>query len=263
MPSSHVPQPAKIIAVQTENDRTKTFVFDARWQAERAAKPGQFLMAWLPRFDEKPFSLVDDDPVTITVAAVGPFTTLLHRLQTGDKVWLRGPLGRGFQIEDGDPSLRSVPLRPGPGQARSTGRLLLAGGGYGVAPLSFLTRRSVAAGRSVVAVIGARTAGDLLFSQRLQGEGAEVHLTTEDGSQGTRGLVTTLVEPLLAAGACDGLFACGPHGMLAALAQLAQRFQVPAQLSWEGYMRCGLGLCGSCEKDGRILCLDGPVLALT
>lgn len=243
MPFSQIPQPAQLIAVQTENNRTKTFVFDARWQAE----PGQFLMAWLPRFDEKPFSLVDDDPVTITVAAVGPFTTLLHRLRLGDRVWLRGPLGRGFQVEDVVPS---------------TGRLLLAGGGYGVAPLSFLTRRGVAAGRSVVAVVGARTAGDLLFNERLQREGAEVRLTTEDGSQGTRGLVTTLVGPLLAAGACDGLFACGPHGMLAALAQLARRFQVPAQLSWEGYMRCGLGLCGSCEKDGRILCLDGPVLAL-
>lgn len=250
---SQIPQPAQIIAVQTENNRTKTFVFETRWQAE----PGQFLMAWLPRFDEKPFSLVDDDPVTITVAAVGPFTTLLHRLQPGDRVWLRGPLGRGFRIEGGDPSLCSGPLRSG-----LTGRLLLAGGGYGVAPLSFLTRRGVAAGRSVLAVVGARTAGDLLFSQRLQDEGAEVQLTTEDGSQGRRGQVTTLVEPLLAAGACDGLFACGPHGMLAALAQLARRYQVPAQLSWEGYMRCGLGLCGSCEKDGRILCLDGPVLAL-
>lgn len=238
-PSPCRPQPARLGAVQVENSRTRTFIFDARWQAE----PGQFLMAWLPRFDEKPFSLVDDDPLTITVAAVGPFTTLLHRLRPGDRLWLRGPLGQGFQI----------------GGSHS---LLLVGGGYGVAPLSFLTRRGVAAGRSVVAVVGARTAGDLLFSQRLQGEGAEVRLTTEDGSQGTHGLVTTLVEPLLAAGACDGLFACGPHGMLAALAQLARRFQVPAQLSWEGYMRCGLGLCGSCEKDGRILCLDGPVLAL-
>lgn len=260
MPQSSLPSPARLVAVQVENSRTKTFVFDARWQAA----PGQFLMAWLPRFDEKPFSLVDDDPVTITVAAVGPFTTLLHRLQPGDRVWLRGPLGHGFQNERATPT---------PGSAQPSGRLLLAGGGYGVAPLSFLTRRSLAAGKKVVAVIGARTAGELLFCQRLQDEGAEVHVTTEDGSLGRRGLVTAQVEALLAAALLagdghiaggyiahwEGLFACGPHGMLAALAELAAAAGVPAQLSWEAYMRCGIGICGSCEHGGRLVCADGPV----
>jgi dihydroorotate dehydrogenase electron transfer subunit len=239
LPPRHLPQPAHLLAVEGENNRTKTFIFDAHWQAQ----PGQFLMAWLPRFDEKPFSLVNDDPVTITVAAVGPFTTLLHRLRPGDRVWLRGPLGRGFQTETSD-------------------RPLLVGGGYGVAPLSFLARRSIWAGAQVLAVIGARTAGDLIFAERLRRLGAEVRLSTEDGSLGARGLATDVVEPLLAAGACDSLFACGPHGMLAALAGLAARFRIPAQLSWEAYMRCGLGLCGSCEKDGKILCLEGPVLPL-
>ena len=224
--------------IHVENARTKTFVFDAAWQAE----PGQFLMAWLPRFDEKPFSLVDDDPVTITVAAVGPFTTLLHRLGPGDRVWLRGPFGQGFRGEGG--------------------RWLGVGGGYGVAPLSFLARRARAQGRAMTVVIGARTAADVLFADRLRTEGAEVRVTTEDGSRGTRGLVTTEVEPLLASGQYDGLYACGPHGMLTALEDLARRYAIPAQLSWEAYMRCGLGLCGSCEHDGRLLCRDGPVIRL-
>ena len=114
--SKLLPRPARIVSISQENARTKTFVFDQTWQAE----PGQFLMAWLPRFDEKPFSLVDDDPVTITVAAVGPFTQLLHSMAVGDRVWLRGPFGRGFQAEGR--------------------RLLGVGGGYGAAPLSFLTR---------------------------------------------------------------------------------------------------------------------------
>jgi dihydroorotate dehydrogenase electron transfer subunit len=96
-----LPIPATITAIQTENARTKTFVFNLRWQSD----PGQFLMAWLPRFDEKPFSLVDDDPVTISVAAVGPFTQLLHRLDVGDRVWLRGPLGRGFELAGERPTL--------------------------------------------------------------------------------------------------------------------------------------------------------------
>ena len=236
LPAICLPQPARIVAVRDENDRTRTFVFDARWQAE----PGQFLMAWLPRFDEKPFSLVDADPVTITVAAVGPFTRLLHRLHSGGQVWLRGPFGHGF--------------------VASGRRLLGVGGGYGVAPLSFLARRLAAAGQAMTMVVGARTAADLLFVDRLRSEAAEVRLTTEDGSAGTQGLVTAEVAPLLASGAFDGLVACGPHGMLAALSSLAQSYGVPAQLSWEAYMRCGMGLCGSCEHEGRLLCLDGPVL---
>ena len=125
-------------------------------------------MAWLPRFDEKPFSLVDDDPVTITVAAVGPFTTLLHRLGPGDRVWLRGPFGQGFRGEGG--------------------RWLGVGGGYGVAPLSFLARRARVQGRTMTVIIGARTAADVLFADRLRTEGAEVWVTTEDGSRGRVGL---------------------------------------------------------------------------
>lgn len=222
--------------IMVENQRTRTFIFDMRWQAE----PGQFLMAWLPRFDEKPFSLVNDDPVTITVARVGPFTARLHHMQVGDRVWLRGPLGHGFEIQ---------------GE-----HLLAVGGGYGVAPLSFLTRRARQAGKKVTVVIGARSEKELFFVQRLQEEGARVLLTTEDGSAGEQGLVTALVAPLLANGEVDGVFACGPEGMLQAVADLAQRHGIPAQLSWEAYMRCGLGLCGACEHEGRLLCLEGPVM---
>jgi len=58
----------------------------------------------------------------------------------------------------------------------------------------------------------------------------------------------------------DTLYGCGPHGMLEALEVLCRRYRVPGQLSWEAYMRCGIGLCGSCEHRGRLLCVDGPVL---
>ena len=90
---------------------------------------------------------------------------------------------------------------------------------------------------------------------------AALHVTTEDGSAGRAGRVTAALEPLLAAGAVDSIFACGPHGMLTALAELGARFDVPCQLSWEAYMRCAIGVCGACEHDGKVLCLDGPVLA--
>jgi len=241
MSATHSPQLPRAISIREviqENDHTKTFVFDQTWTAE----PGQFLMAWLPRFDEKPFSLVDADPVTLSVAAVGPFTTTLHRLGPGDRGWLRGPFGHGFKA--------------------TAGPVLAVGGGYGVAPISFLTRRVKAGGGEVTAVVGARGWSDLLFTERLANEGADVRITTEDGSVGRQGLVTAEVEPLLASGRYTDLVGCGPHGMLAALEVLARQYQIPAQLSWEAYMRCGIGLCGSCEHDGKVLCLDGPVLSV-
>ncbi|RME49551.1 MAG: dihydroorotate dehydrogenase electron transfer subunit [Chloroflexi bacterium] len=232
-----LPQVAEVRQVIAENARTKTFILDASVEAT----PGQFIMLWLPGFDEKPFSLANDDPVTITVARVGPFTTLLHQRQAGDRLWFRGPFGHGFEIA---------------GQ-----RLLLVGGGYGVAPMDFLARRALQHGCQITIAVGARTADELLFIRRFTELDVDLRLTTEDGSAGQRGLVTDVVEPVLAAGQVDTLYACGPHGMLIALDRLCQEYGVPAQLSWEAYMRCGIGLCGSCEHDGLLLCVDGPVLA--
>lgn len=232
-----LPHAARIQQVIEENTRTKTFVLDASVDAV----PGQFIMVWLPGFDEKPFSLANDDPVSITVAQVGPFTRLLHDQEAGERLWFRGPFGHGFGIS---------------GQ-----RLLLVGGGYGVAPIDFLARRAIEQGCEITVAVGARTASDLLFTERFMNLNVDLHLTTEDGSVGQLGLVTDVVEPLLAAREVDTLCACGPHGMLAALDALCREHGVPAQLSWEAYMRCGIGLCGSCEHDGLLLCMDGPVLA--
>ncbi len=236
-----LPTPFRIVAIEEENYRTKTFVLDGGLPAT----PGQFVMAWLPRFDEKPFSLVSADPITLMVTAVGPFSRLLHEKRVGDPLWIRGPFGQGFVVRE-------------PGQ-----RLALIGGGYGVAPLYWLaqTQRGMAA--QITAIIGARTAVDVLYAERFLGlgePGQRVIITTEDASTGMAGRVTTALEPLLAAGEIDGIYACGPHGMLAALERLGQAYHIPTQLSWEAYMRCAIGICGACEHEGKLLCLDGPVL---
>jgi len=236
--SSSLPHPVRIRAIHIENARTKTFVLDATTEAT----PGQFVVLWLPRLDEKPFSLVDDDPLTIIVARVGPFTQAVHRLQVGDRLWWRGPLGHGFQIE---------------GQ-----RLLLVGGGYGAAPLAFLAQRAVARGCEVTLTLGACTDRELLLVDRFCKLGVRVLVTTEDGSAGQRGVVTDLAERLLAEGQADALYGCGPEGMLVVLKELGRRYGIPTQLSWEAYMRCGMGLCGSCEREGRLVCWDGPVFSI-
>lgn len=238
-----LPTAVTIAAVQQDNYRTKTFVLDAALSAQ----PGQFVMLWLPRFDEKPFSLVSADPITVMVTAVGPFTRLLHERKPGDKVWVRGPFGHGFAVPTGQR------------------HIALVGGGYGVAPLLWLARAQASITPQITTIIGARTRADVLYAQRLRAldsttPGHSLTVTTEDGSAGVRGLVTHPLEPLLNAGEVDGIFACGPHGMLAALETLALRYQIPAQLSWEAYMRCAIGICGACEHAGNVLCLDGPVL---
>ncbi|MBK8046297.1 MAG: hypothetical protein IPK16_03700 [Anaerolineales bacterium] len=243
MLSKNMPRVVEIRDIQQDNYRTKTFVLDT-WVE---GVPGQYAMLWLPRFDEKPFSLVDCDPVTFMITAVGPFTRLMHELKVGDRVWLRGPFGQGYRVP---PSQR---------------RLALVGGGYGVAPcIGWRARRCGAEQLDII--VGARTANDLLYLERFNGldvgdASLTVTVATEDGSQGIAGRVTDALRPMLEAQRIDGIYACGPHAMLNALDDLGSQYKVPTQLSWEAYMRCGMGICGSCEHDGKVLCMEGPVLA--
>lgn len=234
-----LPQPATISAICTENYRIKTFVLDS---AMPNAQPGQFVMAWLPGHEEAPFSLAYDEPVMLTVAAVGTFTHAMHRLTVGDQLWLRGPYGRPFHPE-------SDVVRP-----------LLVGGGYGVAPLAYLAEMLLAHDQTPVALIGGRTAEDVIGVGRFDALGVPVIVTTEDGSRGETGLVTAPIVRLLEQGQGDALYGVGPHGMLHALEDIAHDYAVPAQLSWEAYMGCAIGLCGMCEHvDGSLLCIEGPV----
>jgi dihydroorotate dehydrogenase electron transfer subunit len=244
-PLSHLHRPFTIAAIHVENYRTKTFVFNECLPAQ----PGQFVMAWLPGIDEKPFSIAAADPLALTVVAVGPFSKALHRLPVGDRVWIRGPLGQGYKVKGK--------------------RLLLAGGGYGVAPLLFLAKEAVASGCAVQVCIGARTAVDVLLADDFQRVGACVRIATEDGSLGMMGQVTSATEAAIHNERPDTVYACGPVKMLEAIDWQCETHQLPRQLSWEAHMRCGIGLCGSCELpfsqsasqrgSGWLVCLDGPV----
>ena len=240
MPASAVSSPQHAAARVTdriqENPRTVTLVLD---RAFPQARPGQFCMLWLPGTDEKPFSIAGPDPLMFTVSRVGPFSEALQALGPGDPVWVRGPFGAGWTI--------------GPCRA------LLVGGGYGAAPLYFLARAWREQGAMVEAALGARTSADLLFMDRFTGCGLPVHPATEDGSRGAGGRVTDVVAPLLSSGKFDRLCACGPEAMLDALAALCREHRVAGELSYEAYMRCGVGICGSCEHEERLVCLDGPV----
>jgi dihydroorotate dehydrogenase electron transfer subunit len=243
MTNSDLPEALAISQIITENDRTKTFILDGSWPA----RPGQFAMVWRPGLEEKPFSLAGADPLRLTIAAVGPVSQALQALAVGDKLWLRGPLGRGYRL----------PAQPSP-------RILLVGGGYGVAPLLFLAQTARRQEHQVGMIIGAKSRGQLLLAEAFTALGVPLWLTTEDGSAGRPGLVTDTLARLMADPDTrpDWVYACGPAGMLAALARHCQGEAIPYQGAWEAHMRCGIGLCGSCELGmGWLVCLDGPVFS--
>ena len=239
-----LPNPLKIAAIKTENASTKTFILDGKLDAQ----PGQFVMAWLPDHEDKPFSLANVDPLSLTIADVGPLSHALHQLDIGDSIWIRGPLGKGYTLS---------PLSTG-----KTAHALLIGGGYGVAPLLYLAKQALQLGYQVSMVIGARKEADLLLVNDFKTIGTSLWLTTEDGSTGIRGLVTDAIPPLLAEASIRPtvVYTCGPTGMLQAVAAVGAAENIPVQVSWEEHMRCGIGLCGSCEVgEGWLTCLDGPV----
>src|SRR5512135_1732721 len=170
-----LPKFISIKQVIPENPYTKTFVLDA---AIPQAIPGQFVMLWIPGLDEKPFAIVARDPLTLTIAAVGPFSRALHGMQPGDRVGWRGPFGRGFDLT-------------------GTGEALLIGGGYGVAALYFAAEELHKRRVPVTLAVGGRTAQDLLFQERAHSLGIRFEVATEDGSQGTRGFVTDAVREMI------------------------------------------------------------------
>ncbi|MEM7032041.1 MAG: dihydroorotate dehydrogenase electron transfer subunit [Chloroflexota bacterium] len=238
-----LPLVSTIVDIRVENGYTKTFTLDCHL----AASPGQFVMAWLPGHEDKPFSLADVSPVKLTIAAVGPLSRAIHALDVGDQLWIRGPLGRGYHFEP-----------------RSAAHLLMVGGGYGVAPLLYLSRLALAEGHDATMVIGARSEQDLLLTEAFEALGVPLWITTDDGSQGIAGRVTDAVTQILdtAPRRPTTLYACGPTAMLSALAQQCAPENIAVQLAWEAHMRCGIGLCGSCEVGaGWLTCLDGPTFS--
>ncbi len=214
----------RVVENRRESEWTRTIFFDR----EVASRPGQFMMVWLPRLGEKPFTL--SYPNAVTVKRAGAFTEALAALRPGEQIGLRGPLGRGYP-----------PLR----------RPALIGGGVGIAELRLLALAS----ESPSFVLGGRTSEEILFHEEFRALGP-VRVATEDGSLGERGLVTKLL-PVEAE--CYAL--CGPERMMAAC--LPKLPPERTYLALERYMKCAVGLCGQCTCSGWRVCTDGPVFPAT
>jgi NAD(P)H-flavin reductase len=171
---------------------------------------------------------------------VGPGSRRLCELRPGDRLWVLGPLGRGFTA---------------PGEGR---RPLLVGGGVGIAPLAILRDRLSAPATVLLGFRdGARAEGAALLG--------DAQLATDDGSAGHHGLVTDLLDAEIRRDPRAVVYACGPAGMLEGVRAMCARHGTPAQLALEAGMACGFGACFGCvvaRRGGGYLrvCLDGPVL---
>jgi dihydroorotate dehydrogenase electron transfer subunit len=231
----------RLQSVKTESPTVKTFTFrDSRCAK---ARPGQFLMLWIPRVDEIPLSIMNTEgtSVSVTVKAVGEATRVLHGMKQGDLVGVRGPFGNSF--------------------TQNNGKVLLVGGGTGTAPLLFLAKKLAAKAKRVAFVIGAKTKTELLFLNQLDALCTEQSTvaTTEDGSYGIKCLATEPLGRLLDKEKFDIVYACGPELMIRQVFALAEKRGVPMEASLERVMRCGMGICGSCMMGKYRVCRDGPV----
>ena len=203
------------------------------------AIPGQFIMVWLPGIGEKPFSLSGNAPLAITVAGVGEFSKKLISLKKGDHVHYRGPFGKGFEL-----------------RGKYSRTFLLVGGGYGAAPLRFLAKMALAKKAKVTMIVGARNKSLL---QKTKVKGAELLVATDDGSQGTKGFVTDVMANLLKEGRrFDCVYACGPEIMMKKIAETCKKNKIPGQFLLERIFKCGIGVCGQCAIDDKLVCFDGP-----
>jgi dihydroorotate dehydrogenase electron transfer subunit len=236
--------------------------------------PGQFLMLRLAGcndpllgralafYDVAPDHAGQPNLVDVVYLVVGKMTRLLAEFKADARLEVWGPLGNGF------------PPTP-------TEHLIMVAGGIGQTPLLALAReylglhsygeppRRVPAAAKVTLCYGVRGAEYLAGVEDFQRLGVEVHISTDDGSVGHRGLATDLIRPAVEQSSANcRIVCCGPEAMMEATAKIAEELNVPCQVSLESPMACGIGACFSCVKkirdapggwDYRRTCVEGPV----
>lgn len=217
-------------------------------QIARQAEPGQFVQVRIPSDSfvlRRPLGVASVDRaknrLVLIYREVGRGTVALTGVMPGETVSVLGPLGHGFSAAFEHP--------------------LLVGGGLGLSPLLFYAENL--RGRADV-LMGGRTAEELFWKELYAGKVGEMFLTTDDGSLGTKGFVTTLLPSLLQKNAYDGVSVCGPEIMMRSVAKIVAAYGIPCEVSLERRMGCGLGACLSCSIDTtdgkrKKVCKDGPV----
>ncbi len=215
-------------------------------------RPGQFVNvrinnSYSPLL-RRPFSVyfIEGDEIQILFNTIGRGTKILSEKKDSDKIDIIGPLGKPYTINS------------------DYNYAILVAGGMGVASLPLLTKSLVAQGVSIETFVGARTSKQLILKNLIN-----VHIATDDGSEGFHGTVVDLLQCRLSQNhkiQSTCIFACGPMQMLKKVSELAEKFEIPCELSIETMMACGIGICQGCvvermnsENKYSLVCKDGPV----
>ena len=204
---------------------------------------GQFVNIKLDGFYlRRPISVCDfaEGELKIIYKVVGEGTEYMAKLGNGEELDILTGLGNGYDME------------------KSGDAPLLIGGGVGVPPLYALAKRLVAQGKKVKVILGFNTESEIFYENEFKALGADVYVTTADGSYGIKGFVTNAFE---AVGEYTHIFTCGPEPMLKAIYNASE---TSGQFSFEERMGCGFGACMGCscktKYGNKRICKDGPVL---
>ena len=228
----------------TENKKIAKDVFLMKLEGDTSAitASGQFVNIKLDGFYlRRPISVCDYDDTTLTIIykVVGEGTEVMAGLGCGEKLDVLLGLGNGYNIE------------------KSGDTPLLIGGGVGVPPMYNLCKKLIAQGKKVSVILGFNTKEEIFFEDEFKALGAEVYITTVDGSYGTKGFVTDVMKNL----SYSYFFTCGPMPMFKAIEATAT---TSGQYSFEERMGCGFGACMGCscktKYGNKRICKDGPVL---
>jgi len=230
------------------SEKVAKFVVDAP-RIAKSRKPGHFVIL---RVDEKgeriPLTIAGADPVKGTIDLVvqkmGVSSSKLFELNVGDFILdLVGPLGKATHIHN-------------------PGTILACGGGVGVAPMLPIVEAFKKAGNRVISILAARNKDLIILEDEIRKWSDEVIIMTDDGSYGTKGLVTTGAEMVIQRETINECIAIGPAVMMKFTSLLTKKYQIPTQASLNAIMVDGTGMCGACRVSvgGRTLftCIDGP-----
>lgn len=232
------------------NDKYFKLAFGSK-ELSKNISPGQFLQVRINQteapFLRRPFSYFRTSAtrVEILYEVLGRGTAILSSKKKGDILKVMGPLGKGFKADIGEKS-----------------RVLVAGG-VGVPPLIFLAENYPTAHL----LIGTKSKAEVLPKSEFKKVKAKVCYSTEDGSCGTKGFVTALLEKIVKEKGPHGIFiqTCGPKKMMEAVIKIAVKHGIAGEASWDESMACGVGACLGCmvqTKGGlKRACADGPVFS--
>lgn len=216
----------------------------------KKAVAGQFIIL---RIDEKgeriPLTIADYDrkkgTITVIFMEVGKTTKQLGTLNVGDSILnFAGPLGQPSEIE-------------------KYGTVVCIGGGVGIAPLYPIIRELKHAGNYIISILGARNEKLLMLEKEIDGFSDELHICTDDGSKGTKGFVSDILQKLIDdKKKIDIVWAIGPVIMMKVVANLTKKYDIKTIVSLNPIMVDGTGMCGGCRVsiggETKFACVDGP-----